>query len=244
MHTEEDLAIQATLYEETVPGGGHTSFILKQGQTLRITDLEGGANLSLMLLNPHQPSERLNLPDTLKGQHTARLTAGHGLYSDMGRVLAIISADSCGWHDSLGGVLNAAEVEQKYGSGRYQELRNGFHRNGHDNLLVEMGKWNLDLPDLLMVINLFSKVTVDGEGGFHFVPGHSAAGSRVELYAPMDTLVVLTALQHPMDPNPRYAPRPVHLRWLDAPADAITAAFRASRGENARALHNTERFQR
>lgn len=244
MNTDDNLDLRTTLYEETVPGGGHTSFVLKRGQTLRITDIEGGANVSLMLLNAQQPSERLNLPDTLKGQHTARLTAGHGLYSDMGRVLAIISADTCGWHDSLGGVLNAAEVEQKYGVGRYQELRNAFHRNGHDNLLVEMGKWNLDLPDLLMVVNLFSKVVVDGEGRFRFVAGHSAAGSCVELYAPMDTLVVLTALQHAMDPDPRYAPKPVQLTWLQAPNDAITAAFRASRGENARALHNTERFLR
>lgn len=244
MKTDDDLALRTTLYEETVPGGGHTSFVLKRGQTLRLTDIEGGANVSLMLLNPHQPSERLNLPDTLKGQHTARLTTGHGLYSDMGRVLAIVSDDTCGWHDSLGGVLDAAEVAQKYGAGRYQELRNGFHRNGHDNLLVEMGKWNLDLPDLLMVVNLFSKIAVDGEGGFHFVPGNSAAGDRVALHAPMDTLVVLSALQHPMDPNPHYAPKPVQLTWIDAPADAITSAFRASRGENARALHNTERFQR
>ncbi len=244
MNTDENLDLRSTLYEETVPGGGHTSFVLKRGQTLRLTDIEGGANVSLMLLNALHPSERLNLPDTLKGQHTARLTAGHGLYSDMGRVLAIVSADTCGWHDSLGGVLDAAEVAQKYGVGRYQELRNGFHRNGHDNLLVEMGKWNLDLPDLLMVVNLFSKVVVDGEGGFHFMPGNSAAGDWVELHAPMDTLVVLTALQHPMDPNPRYAPKPVQLSWIDAPADAVTTAFRASRGENARALHNTERFLR
>ncbi|MBX3611314.1 MAG: urea carboxylase-associated family protein [Hydrogenophaga sp.] len=244
MKTDEDLELRTTLYEETVPGGGHTSFVLKRGQTLRLTDLEGGANVSLMLLNAHHPSERLNLPDTLKGQHTARLTAGHGLYSDMGRVLAIIGADTCGWHDSLGGVLDAAEAEEKYGVGRYQELRNAFHRNGSDNLLVEMGKWNLDLPDLLMVVNLFSKVVVDAEGGFQFVPGNSSAGQYVELYAPMDTLVVLTALQHPMDPAPRYAPKPVQLSWLQAPDDAITTAFRASRGENARALHNTERFLR
>jgi urea carboxylase-associated protein 2 len=236
-------ALQATLYEETVPGGGHTSFILKRGQLLQLVDVDGGANVSLMLLNAHQPSERLNLPDTLKGQHTAKLTAGHCLYSDMGRVLAAITADSCGWHDPFGGVLNAAEVRDKYGTGRYQELRNGFFRNGVDNLLVEMGKWNLGLQDLLMVINLFSKVTVDGIGGFHFVPGHSKRGDHVELYAPMDTLVVLTALQHPMDPNPRYEPRPVRLRWSQAHSDGVSVACRSSRPENERAFHNTERFQ-
>ncbi|GAD61256.1 urea amidolyase associated protein UAAP1 [Aquipseudomonas alcaligenes] len=236
------LALRPTLYEETVPGGGHTSFVLKRGQLLRITDIEGGANVSLLLLNAHEKSERLNLPDTLKCQHTARLTAGHCLYSDMGRILAAITADTCGWHDSMGGLLNAAEVAEKYGQGRYQELRNGFFRNGMDNLLVELGKWDLGLADLLMNLNLFSKVTVDRDGCFHFEAGNSKAGDYLELYAPMDTLVVLTALQHPMDPNPQYAPKPVQLSWQQVQSDGISVLCRTSRPENGRGFHNTERL--
>ena len=236
------LILRPTLYEETVPGGGHTSFILKRGQVLHITDIEGGANVSLLLLNAHEKSERLNLPDTLKCQHTARLTAGHCLYSDMGRILAAITADTCGWHDSMGGLLNAAEVAEKYGQGRYQELRNGFFRNGMDNLLVELGKWDLGLADLLMNLNLFSKVTVDSDGCFHFEAGNSKAGDYIELYAPMDTLVVLTALQHPMDPNPLYAPKPVQLSWQQVQSDGISVLCRTSRPENGRGFHNTERL--
>ncbi|WP_278959648.1 urea amidolyase associated protein UAAP1 [Aquipseudomonas alcaligenes] len=236
------LALRPTLYEETVPGGGHTSFVLKRGQLLRITDIKGGANVSLLLLNAHEKSERLNLPDTLKCQHTAKLTAGHCLYSDMGRILAAITADTCGWHDSMGGLLNAAEVAEKYGQGRYQELRNGFFRNGMDNLLVELGKWDLGLADLLMNLNLFSKVTVDSDGCFHFEAGNSKAGDYIELYAPMDTLVVLTALQHPMDPNPLYAPKPVQLSWQQVQSDGISVLCRASRPENGRGFYNTERL--
>ena len=236
------LTLRPTLYEELVPGGGHTSFVLKRGQLLRITDIEGGANASLLLLNAAEKSERLNLPDTLKCQHTAKLTAGHCLYSDMGRVLAAITADTCGWHDSFGGVLNAEEVAEKYGQGSYQQLRNGFFRNGVDNLLVEMGKWNLGLADLLMCLNLFSKVTVDSDGCFHFQPGNSKAGDHIELYAPMDTLVVLTALQHPMDPNPVYAPKPLQLTWHKVESDGISVLCRTSRPENARGFHNTERL--
>ena len=236
------LAIRPTLYEELVPGGGHTSFILKRGQLLRLTDLEGGANVSLLMFNTHEKSERLNLPDTLNCQHTAKLTAGHCLYSDMGRVLACITADICGWHDSFGGVLNADEVAEKYGQGRYQELRNGFFRNGTDNLLVEMGKWNLNLQDLLMTLNLFSKVTVDANGSFGFESGNSKAGDYLELYAPMDALVVLTSLQHPMDPNPEYAPKPVQLSWHRVDSDGISVLCRTSRPENARGFHNTERL--
>lgn len=230
------------LREETVPGGGHLSFILKRGQILRMTDLQGGGNVSMMMLNAHEKSERLNLPDTLKGQHTARLTAGHCFYSDMGRVLTGILADTCGWHDPFGGVLNAAETLEKYGEGRYQERRNGFYRNGMDNLLVEMGKWDLNLEDLLMVVNFFSKVSVAADGRFRFQPDFSAPGSHVELYAAMDTLIVLTSLQHPLDPSPTYAPRPVSLSWYQADDPQAAEQALLTRPENGRALDNAHLF--
>lgn len=229
------------LLEETVPGGGHASLIVKRGQSLRITDLHGGANVSVMLVNAAEKSERLNLPDSLKCQHTAKLTAGHCLYSDMGRVLAAIVADTCGWHDSIGGVSNAQEVHERYGVGRYQELRNGFYRNGTDNLLVEMGKWGLDISDLLMTLNLFSRVDVSDNGALTYVPGNSKAGDYVELYAPMNTLVVLTAIQHPLDPNPEYAPKPVTLALSHAERD-IAELCRTSCEENVRGFINTDRL--
>jgi len=231
-----------THLHEMLRGGQAWSRRVARHQRLRLRDVEGRACVSALFYNARDPIERYNMPDTLKAQYTAFLTTGRVLYSDMGRVLAAIVSDSCGWHDSVGGVLNADEVRAKYGTGRYQELRNAYHRNGVDNLLVEMGKWNLGLQDLLMVLNLFSKVTVDAEGVFHFVPGNSKADDHVSLYAPMDTLVVLTALQHPMDPHPQYAPRPVKLAWSGVRSDGISTACRTSRPENARAFHNTERF--
>ena len=107
---------------------------------------------------------------------------------------------------------------------------------------MEMGKWYLNLQDLLMTLNLFSKVTVDSDGCFHFEAGNSKAGDYIELYAPMDTLVVLTALQHPMDPNPLYAPKPVQLSWQQVQSDGISVLCRASRPENGRGFYNTERL--
>jgi urea carboxylase-associated protein 2 len=229
------------LLEETVPGGGHASLIVKRGQSLRVTDLRGGANVSVLLFNATEKSERLNLPDTLKCQHTAKLTAGHCLYSDMGRVLAAIVADTCGWHDSIGGVSNADEVQERYGVGRYQERRNAFYRNGADNLLVEMGKWGLGIQDLLMTLNLFSRVDVTDAGALDFVAGNSRAGDYVDLYAPMNTLVVLTAIQHPLDPNPEYAPKPVKLE-LSRAEPGVAEICRTACEENVRGFINTDRF--
>ena len=79
------------LWEETVPGGAHWSGVMRRGTALRFTDIEGGANLSALFWNFEEKSERYNMPDTLKAQHTAFLTRGHCGFSDMGRVLLSIT---------------------------------------------------------------------------------------------------------------------------------------------------------
>ena len=95
------------LWQETLPGCSTWSHILKRGTALRLTAIEVRPNVGALLLNADNPTERLNLPDTLKAQHIARLTAGNVLYSDMGRILCSITHDTVGWHDPLGGCSDA-----------------------------------------------------------------------------------------------------------------------------------------
>lgn len=228
------------LWSEDVPGGSHLSFRVQRGTTLRFIDLQGGANLSLLLYRADERLERLNLPDTLKAQHTAHLTTGHVLYSDMGRILAAITSDTVGWHDPLCGFSDAAQVREKYGEGRYQELRNGMYRNAKDSLLVELGKWGLGWRDLMPSLNLFSKVGVDQDGRFQYAPDHSSAGGYVELRFEMDTLVVLSTAPHPLSPSPVYAPGGVAIvAWHSGVAGAADHC-RLSCAENQRGYANTE----
>ena len=100
------------LWEELIQPGATWSHVLKRGTALRITDMMGGANAG-MFYNAELPVERYNMPDTLKAQHIARLTAGFVLYSDMGRVLCSITDDTVGWHDPIGGCSNAALVARE-----------------------------------------------------------------------------------------------------------------------------------
>src|SRR6185369_981071 len=137
------------------------------------------------------PVERYNMPDTLKAQHIARLTAGFVLYSDMGRILCSIVQDSVGWHDPLGGCSNRAMVRARYGESRYQEHRNQYHKNGLDSFLVELGKWGLGPRDLTSNVNFFSRVSVTDDGAMTFVPGNSKAGAFVEIRAEMNVLTIL-----------------------------------------------------
>ncbi|MDO8206625.1 MAG: urea carboxylase-associated family protein [Gallionella sp.] len=236
----EKLSELNILWEETIPGGAHWSFSMKRGTALRITDVEGGANLSTLFYNRQEKLERYNMADTLKAQHTAHLSRGFVCYSDMGRVLASVIEDSCGWHDTICGMTNAAMVEKKYGTATYQQARNAMHRNATDSMIIELGKWGMGRRDIVPNVNFFSKVSADEAGGLHYQSHHSRAGNFVELRFEMNVLVVVSACQHPLDPNPQYAPKPVLLQAWQCGTPDVYDHCRNHRPENVRGFHNTE----
>lgn len=235
-----DLNASRVLFSDVIPGGSHWSWRLPRGVTLRLVAQGANANLSAVLYNARQMLERYNMPDSLKAQHTAHYTRGHVLMSDMGCAMASITADSLGWHDPLGLLLDAARLEAKYGAHNYQQYRNGMYRSGRDGLLIEIGKYGLSRRDLVAPVNFFSKVSVDEEGRFHYATEHSKAGDYVDLRLDMDVIVAVSAAPHPLDPRPAYAPAAVGVAaWRSGPA-AANDYCRAFRPECARALHNSD----
>lgn len=230
------------IHEERLRGGQMWSRVLRRGQILRLTDLEGGACVAALFYNADDPLERYNMPDTLKAQHIARLTTGDVLFSDMGRVLCSVVEDTCGWHDTITGFLDAEGTRKKFGRGPYQELRNDFYRNTQDNFLVELGKHDLGKRDIVANVNLFVKVAVDDNGNLAWVSGHSKAGSVVALRADMNVLVVLSNTPHPLDPKERYAPGPVGLCVLAGGAATYEDECRHKCAENERGFELTEDY--
>ncbi len=232
--------MEELLYEDILRGGAMGSWVLHRGTTLRLTDVEGGANVSALFFNADMPLERYNMPDTLKAQFIAFLTAGRVLYSDMGRILCSLTADTCGWHDTLCGVIDAKRTVEKFGPTSYQSQRNGFHRNGRDNFLIEMSKHGLGRRDLHANMNFFSKVVTDDEGNLHYVTGHSAAGAYVDVRAEMNVLAVLSNTPHPLSPAGAWSPPEVRLSVRPTPLPGPDDLCRNRRPENGRGFVNTE----
>ena len=242
-----DLApIPHVAWETVIPAGTHWSGVLRRGMALRVVDIEGGANLAAVFYRHDEPLERYNMADTLKAQHTAHLTRGHVLYSDMGCVLASITADTLGWHDPLGGVGDAELFASKYGVARYQQHRNAMIRNGRDSLLLELAKHGLGTRDLVANINFFSKLAIGEDGALDFVTGHSPAGAAFDLRFEMDTLAAFSTAPHPLNPSSEYEPRSVKLIAYRAYAtDACVPAddfCRSACPENERGFVNTDRL--
>lgn len=230
------------LWEEEIPGGSHWSAVLRRGVTLRVTAAGDDANVAALFYSREQPLERYNMADTLKAQHIAHLTAGCVCYSDMGRILCSITADTCGWHDPLCGLTDAASIAARYGATRFQEQRNQRFVSGRDAMLVELGKYGLGERDLIANINFFSKVVVNESGALQLAGGHSRAGQHVDLRFEMDTIVLLHAGPHPLAAAPNYAPPAIRLQARRSPPVAADDPCRTRCPENARGYINTERM--
>lgn len=237
---------EQVVHRDALRGGQMWSRVVRRGQLLKLVDVEGGASVAGLFYNARQPLERYNMADTLKAQHTAFLTHGYVLYSDMGRILMSVVEDSAGWHDTFTGHMDRKASQQKYGVGSYQKLRNEFHHDTRSNFLIELGKHGLGRRDIVPNVNFFTKVTVAEDGALSF-QSDAQPGRHVTLRAELDVLVVLSNTPHAMDPRPSYGPRPVELTVLAGDPLATVAkddACRARCEQNERGFLLTEDYNR
>ena len=230
-------------YTTTLPGNGHWSLEMRRGSLMKITDLEGGANVGMLFYNPRNLLERYNAPDTLKCQHTFKLQRGNCLYSDMGRIFASIiedhSANGTGnWHDTICGNSNAEQMEQQWGKRDYQTHRNQWFQNGHDAFLVELAKYGLGRADMASNINWFSKVIADDQGNIQLDTKNQAAGNSVTLRFEMDTLVIMHACPHPLNKSTRYPFAAIEVELGEADAVGEDDYCKNFREENQRGFQN------
>lgn len=220
------------LLEDIVPGGAYWQFIIKRGNTLRITDLEGSQGVSMLCYNADNPIERFNAADTAKIQFNAFLKKGMVLYSDMGRILFSITEDTSGYHDLLGGCSSAASNTAKYGAGDWHSSR--------DRFLKALTRWGLCKKDIMPNLNLFTRVAVERDGKMIFVEGCEKPGSFVDLRAEMNVMVILSNCPHPLHSSKVYGPKPIRVTVWQSPTPSSDDLCRTANPEAIRGFINTD----
>jgi len=230
------------LYQYPMPGAAHWSLKMRRGTVLKLTDSEGGANVGMLFYNPADLLERYNAPDTLKCQHTFKLTKGNCLYSDMGRIFCSIIDDSFGWHDTVCGNLTEKKLLARWGRHSYQDYRNERYQNGHDSFLVELAKYGLGEKDMAANLNLFSKVRADDEGNLSLDRSTVIPGASVSLRFEMDTLVLMHTCPHPLNTAAEFPRRPVLCEIFKADPVGNDDFCRNFRPENQRGFENNRLY--
>jgi hypothetical protein len=234
------IAPDLILLDEKLPGSAYWHGVIKRGNTLRVTDLEGSQGVSLICYNADAAIERLNVADTAKIQFNAFLKKGMVLYTDMGRILFSITEDTSNGHDLICGCSNAASNAAKYGEGAYNKYGESDYNNSRNNFLKALGKRGLTRKDLMPNINLFSRVAVSPNGDLSYVSGNEKPGSFVDLRAEMNVLVVLSNCPHVLHPDSVYQPKPIQITVWRSPTPAPDDLCRTANKEVIRGFINTD----
>jgi urea carboxylase-associated protein 2 len=229
------LPVSLIVMEETIPGLWYWTLRLARGQSLRIINDFATPGVSVFLWNADDPSERYNAPDTVKVQWTARLTRGKLMLSDMGRVLASITADTCGAHDSIAGGSTPESNLRRYG---VSDLR-----NTRDNFILAASKHGLGARDIAACTTFFAPVQVNQYGGIEWRDDVVEPGDFVDLRAEMNLIVALSNCPHPMAPGQIPEAHPVRAIIWRSPAATSDDFCRTASKEAERAFQNTDSAQ-
>jgi urea carboxylase-associated protein 2 len=230
------LDTQHVVHRETIPGGWYWATRLLRGQALRLLNTDATPGVSVMLWNADDTAERYNAGDTVKVQWSAVLRKGRVLFSDMGRVLASITEDSCGAHDTLVGGSTAASNLEKYGA----PCGDAGLRNTRDNFLLAAAKFGLTRRDLAPCISFFAPLATNAQGRFIWREGVLHKGDLVELRAEMNLLVAISNCPHPLAPDRTFAPGAIEALVWRAPPAAQDDACRNGSAEARRGFDNTD----
>jgi uncharacterized protein YcgI (DUF1989 family) len=86
-----------------IPSMSAESFIVKKGETIRITDVEGKQPGDLVSFNLEDTSERFSQARTRVENRKSRVTENDTLWTNANppRVMFTITRDTCGTHDLL-----------------------------------------------------------------------------------------------------------------------------------------------
>lgn len=231
-------SIKPPHYKTHLSSGKHVSFRLRRGLELRLNDEFGDANVGMVLYNAENLLERYNAPDTLKCQHTFHLTQGHCLYSDMGRILASITSDTFGGHESISGNSYEQHVHQRFGKRSYQKDRNEWRQNGNDSFLVELAKYGLSKADLPSNINWFNRCAIADDGAFSLDTALCSKGAAVNLRIEMDCIMILHTCPHPLYEENIYPDTHISLSIHDAAPMTEDDLCLNSCNENQRGFEN------
>ncbi len=202
------------VWAETVAPGGYAHRVLASGYHGSAAPMSRGMRArTSSCTEPDEPWERLCVADTVKVQWQAYSSSGQLLLSDQGRVLASVTADSSGCHDSICGTTTRTANEARYGSGSPE----GPSPAGRELFVLAAAKHGLTPRDLPPSMSFFKGVRVEPSDGRLTWVGGCGHPSALELRAELPLLLLVANTAHPLDPRPVWSATALEiLAWSGA----------------------------
>jgi uncharacterized protein YcgI (DUF1989 family) len=175
------------------------AFELKEGETLRVIDLEGEQVADFIAFARDDKSEWLSSGRSIDYANSIYLTTGNILYSNRSRPMLAIVADDVGRHDFLLTPCSPETFEIIYHEKKY-------HPSCFENLSKHLARFGIAPDSIPTTFNIFMNVEIQADGKMSILPPRSKAGDAITLRAEMDLIVGLTACSAEMSNNYKFKP--------------------------------------
>ena len=197
--------VASAVYAQEIPAERPWSRVVTRGQTLRIIDSEGQQAVDALLYCVADTAERYSAQDTLRTQGSAYIDLGTRLISNRGRVMARITADSSGRHDTSAGCCSCESNAVRFGEPtRYQHAC-------RENFILELSKYGMTKRDIVANLNFFMNVPIEPDGNFTVVDGISAPGNYVDIAMEMDVIFAISNCPQVNNPCNGFNPTPIRV---------------------------------
>ncbi|MDR1942012.1 MAG: DUF1989 domain-containing protein [Endomicrobium sp.] len=208
---ESSLVEKDAIYNKTVQAGDGCFILVKKGRVLRITDAHGNQAADSLFYDATDFEDHYSAVKTIAAQKNVYLTTGSVLFSESGKELLKITADTCSRHDTVGGACSSQS-----NTVRYSHAKEYMH-NCRDTFVKQISASDTYLKkDLAPNINFFMNVPITSEGALCFADGLSSSGAYVEMTALTDVMFLLSNCPQLNNPCNAYNPTPVKVTVWEA----------------------------
>ena len=183
-----------------IPGGHGGAVIVKEGQYLKVIDVEGKQICDFFAFNPSDPRQFLSGSHTRvllsHAQETSRpIVVGNPLLDNTRQPMLFLEEDTVGVHDWLLAACDPARYLVDYGIAN--------HRSCKMNVIEALAEFHIHAPVIPDSLNLFQNSPYDDNGKFTIYEPVTKPGDYVLFRALRTVLVVGSAC--PQDQNPANA---------------------------------------
>ncbi|MBY5901972.1 urea carboxylase-associated family protein [Rhizobium leguminosarum] len=207
--TSASRSLENAVQEHFIPAEAPWSGIVRKGQTIRIEDSYGQQAIDTLFYRADDFAERYSNQDTMRAQGGAYIGTGTKIISNEGNVMLVMTADSCGRHDTSAGACSCESNTVRFGHGTK------YLHACRDNFVIEVTKNGMSKRDIVPNINFFMNVPIKPNGEMTIVDGISAPGDYVELVAEMDVLCVISNCPQINNPCNGFDPTPIRVLIWD-----------------------------
>ncbi|MBY3191389.1 urea amidolyase associated protein UAAP2 [Rhizobium laguerreae] len=207
--TSASRSLENAVQDHFIAAEAPWSGIVRKGQTIRIEDSYGQQAIDTLFYRADDFAERYSNQDTMRAQSGAYIGTGTKIISNEGNVMLVMTADSCGRHDTSAGACSCESNTVRFGHGTK------YLHACRDNFVIEVTKHGMSKRDIVPNINFFMNVPIKPNGEMTIADGISAPGDYVELVAEMDVLCVISNCPQINNPCNGFDPTPIRVLIWD-----------------------------